>query len=120
MSPFRLYLILSLLFFFLAQATSKKISEAGDDWLKITTDTTDAIIRDDSLAIELLRNDSIFMADIDSTDSTKSIRKVKRRKRLRQGAIEVLTNKRIFLQNFYRTIYYVLFLFMPVFTLLLK
>ena len=120
MSPFRLYILMSLLFFFLAQSTSKKITEAGDDWLKITTDTTDAVIRDDSLAIELLRNDSVFMADIDFTASTKSIRKAKRRKRLREGAIEALTNKTIFLNNFYRTISYVLFLLMPVFALLLK
>ena len=120
MSPFRLYLLLSLLFFFLAQATSKKITEAGDNWLQITADTSEAIIRDDSLAIELLKNDSIFMADIDSAASTKSIRKARRRKRLREGAIEALTNKTIFLQNFYRTISYVLFLLMPVFALLLK
>lgn len=120
MSPFRLYILMSLLFFFLAQSTSKKISEAGDDWLMINTDTTDTGIRDDSLAIELLKNDSVFMADIDSTASAKSIRKAKRRKRLRNGAIDALTNKTIFLQNFYRTISYVLFLLMPVFALLLR
>jgi hypothetical protein len=120
MSPFRLYLLMSLLFFFLAQSTSKKITEAGDNWLQIKKDTTDAVIRDDSLAIELLKNDSIFMADIDSTSTNKSIRKAKRRKRLREGAIDALTNKTIFLQNFYRTISYVLFLLMPVFALLLK
>jgi len=111
---------MSLLFFFLAQSTSKRITEAGDNWLQIKEDTTDAVIRDDSLAIELLKNDSIFMADIDSTASTKSIRKANRRKRLRKGAIEALTNKTIFLNNFYRTISYVLFLLMPVFALLLK
>ena len=119
-SPFRLYLFLSLLFYFLAQATSKKITEAGDDWLTITTDTINAIIRDDSLAIELLKNDSIFMADIDFTASAKSVRKAKRRKRLREGAIDALINKNIFLHNFYQTISYVLFLLMPVFALLLK
>jgi len=120
MSPFRLYILMSLLFFFLAQATSKKITEAGDDWLVINTDTTDTGVRDDSLAIELLKNDSVFMADLDSTDLNKSIRKAKRRKRLREGAIDALTNKTIFLQNFYRTISYVLFLLMPVFALLLR
>ncbi len=73
-------------------------------------DTTDAVIRDDSLAIELLRNDSIFMAETDSTSTVKSIREAKRRKRLREGAIEALTDKTIFSQNFYRTISYVLFL----------
>ncbi len=39
---------------------------------------------------------------------------------MREGAIEALTNKTIFLNNFYRTISYVLFLLMPVFALLLK
>ena len=120
MSPFRLYILMSLLFFFLAQSTSKKITEAGDDWIMINTDTTNTGIRDDSLAIELLKNDSVFMSDIDSTDVNKSIRKAKRRKRLREGAIDALTNKAIFLQNFYRTISYVLFLLMPVFALLLQ
>lgn len=120
MSPFRLYLLLSLLFFFLAQATSKRITEAGDDWVSISTDTLNTGVKDDSLAIELLRNDSIFKVDIDSLDVNKSVRKAKRRKRLREGAIDALTNKTIFLQNFYRTISYVLFLLMPVFALLLK
>jgi hypothetical protein len=120
MSPFRLYILMSLLFFFLAQATSKKITEAGDNWLQITTDTSEAIIRDDSLAIELLRNDSIFKAEIDSAASSKSIRKAKRINKLKEGAIEALLNKNAFLQNFYRTISYVLFLLMPVFALLLK
>jgi hypothetical protein len=119
MSPFRLYLLLSLLFFFLAQTTSKKISEAGDNWLQVTADSTD-LVRDDSTVIELLRNDSIFKVDIDSTAVAKSVRKAKRRKRLREGAIEALTNKTIFLQSFYQTISYVLFLLMPVFALLLK
>jgi hypothetical protein len=120
MSPFRLYLLLSVIFFFLAQATSKNISESGDDWLKITTDTSEAVIRDDSLAIELLRNDSLFVADIDSTSSAKSIRKARRRERLREGAIDALLNKNVFLQNFYRTISYILFILMPVFALLLR
>ncbi len=119
MSPFRLYLLMSLLFFFLAQSTSKKISEAGENWLQVTADTTD-MVRDDSTVIEILKNDSIFMVDIDTTDVNKSIRKAKRRKRLREGAIDALTNKAIFLQNFYRTISYVLFLLMPVFAILLK
>ncbi len=119
MSPFRLYLLLSLLFFFLAQTTSKKISEAGDNWIQVTADSTDQV-RDDSTVIELLRNDSIFKVDIDSTAVAKSVRKAKRRKRLREGAIEALTNKTIFLQSFYQTISYVLFLLMPVFALLLK
>jgi hypothetical protein len=119
MSPFRLYILMSLLFFFLAQSTSKKITEAGDNWLQVTADTTDAI-RDDSTVIEFLRNDSIFKVDIDSTALTKSIRKAKRSKRLREGAIAALTNKTNFIRNFYRTISYVLFLLMPVFALLLK
>lgn len=119
MSPFRLYLLMSLLFFFLAQSTSKKITEAGDNWLQVTADTTD-MVRDDSTAIEILKNDSIFKVDIDSTAINKSVRKAKRRKRLREGAIDALTNKTIFLQNFYRTISYVLFILMPVFALILK
>lgn len=119
MSPFRLYLLLSLLFFFLAQSTSKKISEAGDNWIQVTADTTD-MVRDDSTVIEILKNDSIFKVEIDSTAINKSVRKAKRRKRLREGAIDALTNKTIFLQNFYQTISYVLFLLMPVFALILK
>ncbi len=119
MSPFRLYLLLSLLFFFLAQSTSKKITAAGDNWLQVTADTTD-MVRDDSTVIEILKNDSIFKVEIDSTAINKSVRKAKRRKRLREGAIDALTNKTIFLQNFYQTISYVLFILMPVFALILK
>jgi hypothetical protein len=46
---------------YLEQATSNKISEAGDIWLQVTADTTDAV-RDDSTAL------------------SKSIRKAKRSK----------------------------------------
>jgi hypothetical protein len=120
MSPFRFYLLLSVIFFFLAQATSRNMTESGEDWLKISSDTSEAIIRDDSLAIEMIRNDSLFLARVDSSSTPKSIRRAQRLNRLREGAIEALLNKTIFLQNFYRNISYILFLLMPVFALLLK
>ena len=120
-SPVRLYLILSLFFFFLAQSTSRK--QAGNNennWLNITNDTTDVVIRDDSLAIELLKSDSLFGLEIDSTASPKLLRKAKRNNRLSDSAVDALSNKSAFLQNFYQTISYVLFLLMPVFALLMK
>ena len=120
MSPFRLYLLLSVIFFFLAQATSKNINESGGDWLQIRTDSSDTIIRNDSLAIEMIRKDSLFLTEVDSVSSVKAINRARRLNRLREGAIEALLNKSIFLQNFYRTISYVLFILMPVFALLLK
>ena len=72
MSPFRLYLLLSVIFFFLAQATSKNINESGGDWLQIRTDSSDTIIRNDSLAIEMIRKDSLFLTEVDSVSSVKN------------------------------------------------
>jgi hypothetical protein len=119
-SPFRLYLLLSVIFFFLAQATSRNITGSDDDWLQIRTDSSDTIIRDDSLAIEMIRKDSLFLTEVDSSSSLTAIRMARRLNRLREGAIEALLNKSIFLQNFYRTISYILFILMPIFALLLK
>jgi len=118
-SPVRLYLLLSLLFFFLVQSTSRKLS-GDNDWLNITNDTTDVVIKDDSLAIELLKSDSLFGLEIDSLASPRLLRKAKRNNRLSDSAVDALSNKSGFLQSFYRNTSYVLFLLMPVFALLMK
>ena len=121
MSPFRLYLLLSLIFFFVAQTSSRKVVENQDtNWLKITDDGKEVISTNDSLAIELLKNDSIFGQKSDSISTTKSIRRAKLNQRLRGSAVDALTNKNVFLQNFYQSISYILFLLMPIFALLLK
>ncbi len=120
-SPFRLYLLLSLVFFFLAQYTSKRVLGDGEsNWVHINNDSTNAIITNDSLAIELLRNDSNFKSISDSNNTSTSIINDRMIKRLRASAVEALTNKEIFLSNFYESISYILFLLMPIFALLLK
>ncbi len=120
-SPFRLYFLLSLVFFFLAQSTSKQVIGDGEgNWVHITNDSMDTIIANDSLAIELLRNDSNFKSESDSNNATTSIINDRMIKRLRASAVEALTNKEIFVQNFYESISYILFLLMPIFALLLK
>lgn len=120
-SPFRLFFLISLLFFFLAQATSKKVVENQDtSWTTITDDYKKEITNsNDSLAIQLLKNDSIFTGN-DSTNVTKSERLEKILNRLRLQAVDALTNKAIFLQNLYKSLSYLLFLLMPIFALLLK
>lgn len=121
MSPFRLYFLLSLVFFFVAQTASRKVVEDQDtNWLKVTDDGKEVVATNDSLAIELLKNDSIFGPKNDSISTTKSIRRAKLNKRLRGSAVDALTNKDVFLQNFYQSISYILFLLMPIFALLLK
>jgi len=120
-SPFRLYLLLSLVFFFLAQTAHKKVMENKDsNWVKITDDAKDVVTSSDSLAIELLKNDSIFASTNDSLINPNSDPWDKLGKRLRGQAINALTNKEIFLQNFYQSISYILFFLMPIFALLLK
>lgn len=120
-SPFRLYLLLSLVFFFLAQTTSKKVVENEDsNWVTITDDGKDVVASSDSLAIAMLKNDSIFSIKTDSVDSTSKVDWGKFNKRLRGQAVDALTNKEIFLQNFYQSISYILFFLMPIFALLLK
>ncbi len=120
-SPFRLYFLLSLVFFFLAQTTSKKVAEEQDtNWINITDDANEVISANDSLAIELLKNDSIFAPKNDSINTAKTIRRAKINKRLRGSAVDALSNKDVFVQNFYQSISYILFLLMPIFALLLK
>ena len=120
-SPFRLFLLMSLIFFFLAQATSKRFAGNPDeDWVQITTDTSGVVITDDSLAIELLRNDSLFLSSVDTLTTRKSIRKARRNQHIRESAVAALTNKSLFIQSFFETISYSLFLLMPIFALLLK
>lgn len=120
-SPFRLFFLISLLFFFLAQATSKEVVENQDtSWTTITDDYKKEVTNsNDSLAIQLLKNDSIFTGN-DSTNVTKSERLEKILNRLRLQAVDALTNKAIFLQNLYKSLSYLLFLLMPIFALLLK
>jgi len=120
-SPFRLFLLMSLIFFFLAQATSNRYSSnSNEDWVQIRTDTSDVVITDDSLAIELLSNDSLFGPRNDTLNTRKSMRKANRNQHIRESAVQALTNKSLFLQGFYETISYSLFLLMPIFALLLK
>ena len=120
-SPFRLFFLISLLFFFLAQATSKKVLENQDtSWTEVTDDYKEEVNNtNDSLAIQLLKNDSLFTA-IDSTSITNTERWDKIINRLRLQAVEALTNKAIFLQSLYQSLSYLLFLLMPIFALLLK
>ena len=121
MSPLRLYLLLSLVFFFLVQSLSKiTIASSNANWVKINTDTSDIVIANDSLAIALLKDSSLFEEDEDSLSTAKSRRKLIRNRRLKESSIEALTDKTVFLQNLYQSISYALFLLMPVFALLLK
>jgi hypothetical protein len=48
------------------------------------------------------------------------MRKADRNRHIRESAVQALTNKNLFIQGFFETISYSLFLLMPIFALLLK
>jgi hypothetical protein len=122
MSPLRLYLLMSLIFFFLAQATSNKMDQkSSPGFLSISSDTTDQkIMLDDSTALELLKSDTIFIGERDTTGSAAGQRKADRQYRFQKALIKVITDRVVFVRSFYKSISYLLFILMPAYALILK
>lgn len=120
-SPLRLYLLMSLLFFFLAQVTSRSFVENQNNAVfNFSNDSTETSLLNDSLAIELLKNDSISFVTIDTSGSKGALRKEAIGERFKQSIIKALTDKNFFVKSLYKNISYILFILMPAFALILK
>lgn len=121
-SPLRLYLIMSLIFFFLAQATSRKMIDNSDEGVvRLNSDSTgQKVVMDKNEALELLKNDTVFFGEKDSTTSVSALRQVKRQRKLQQALIKAISDQSLFVKSLYKNISYVLFILMPAFALILK
>ena len=120
MSPVRLYLILSLVFFFLAREVSKDSSGQSDIInYKLGSDTSAVLITGDSALLEYLASDSLYYGAVSPADSLDSI-DYRRKERIRQSALKAVNNKQLFFNDMFKYLSYILFILMPVFALLLK
>jgi len=120
-SPMRLYLLMSLVFFFLAQISSNKaIRNSENRAFKISSDTIDGLVMDESKAIEMLKKDSLILSEEDIAAGKSGIRIAKREYQLSQSIVKAFTEKDFFIQSLYKNISYILFILMPAFALLLK
>jgi len=121
MSPLRLYIVMSLIFFFLASNSGnrKDLSDAAN--LSVTgNDTIRTFISSDEALLEYLTSDSIKLgedylpgieADSTATDLAGSW--------ATEAVIKALKNKEFFMNNFYKNVSYILFFLMPVFAMIL-
>ena len=113
---------MSLILFFLAQATSRRIAEESDvAKLKLSSDTLDTnVILDDSTAIELIMNDSIYKGMWDTSGTKREIRKLERQSRFSHSLVKAISDENLFIKSFYKNISYALFILMPAFALILR
>lgn len=121
MSPLRLYIVMSLIFFFLAlnSTTEKDLADTAN--LSISeSDSSYKIIASETELLRYLTADTSGAGDVtlpgldvDSTAVTNSGSWVNK------AAIKALTNRELFIKNFYRNLSYILFFLMPVFALIL-
>lgn len=120
-SPLRLYLLTSIIFFFLAQLhDNKTLLNSGDSNFKITVDSTDGVVMDEATVLELLKKDTLLLREDSLNYNNSDFRKVRREEHLRQSLIKAFTDKEFFIQALYRNLSYILFILMPVFALILK
>jgi len=121
MSPLRLYIVMSLIFFFLASNSgfNRDLSDAANISLS-GNDSTQTYISNDLALLEYLTPDSVKLggnsfqgieADSAATDQVESW--------ATEATIKALKNKGLFMNNLYRNISYILFFLMPVFALIL-
>ncbi len=120
-SPIRLYLLTSILFFFLAQISSNKaIRNNENSNFIVSTDTIDGVVMDEASAIELLKEDTLVFSEDDIAGGKSGIRKARREHQFKQALLKAFTEKDFFLQSLYKNISYILFILMPAFALILK
>ncbi|MFC2089547.1 DUF3667 domain-containing protein [Bacteroidota bacterium] len=117
LSPLRLYLFLSIVFFFVMRIYFNSDNATGVVY-QSSSDSTAANVLADSTALEYLRNDSLFYGDIDSSnfDSTN----IALDSMIRKSAVDIAENEAIFLSDLLNFSSYGLFILMPVFALLLQ
>jgi len=119
LSPVRLYLFLSVIFFFVSRIYFDPDKSYPGLNYTIGSDSTETEILTDSAALAFLKNDSLFNAPeadsilLDSID-------IERNRKLRESIIKAGENQSLLLSDMLNFSSYALFILMPVFALLLK
>jgi len=120
MSPIRLYLVLSLVFFFMArEARENSTGQSDENKYSLGTDSTAVTIIGDSALLEYLNSDSLYYSAVSPGDSL-DIDEYEKYERIRQSSLKVVNNKQLFFDDLFKYLSYSLFILMPVFALLLK
>lgn len=119
-SPVKLYVFMSIVFFFLVSKSSINSLENGENLtFSATNDTTEQTIILDSNKIESLKTDSSFLRILaDSINSAPS--SDNRYEKLSSGLLNVADNQNLYIKDLLKNISYALFILMPIFALILK
>lgn len=117
LSPVRLYLFMSIIFFFIA--SNLAVNSPGGLRNMNVSSSNDSIKEEvilDEEYIEALKNDTknaVIENDSIFTDTSRD-------NRLRENAIKAMENQTLFIEDFFKNISYSLFVLMPLFALILQ
>jgi len=119
MSPVRLYLFLSIVFFFIARLSTGS-SGGNDRQLNFTADSDSAgiIALTDSAALEMLKNDSLYYGAAQDSLGSATVQD-QDSEEMREQLIRAAEDPALYVTNLLTNISYSLFLLMPLFALLL-
>lgn len=119
MSPVRLYLFLSVVFFFIAREASRNpIGESSIVKITHGSDTMKSIISSDSELVDILSSDSLYYGIAHPEDSLDR-QSYEKSERLRKSILKASGNTDRFINVVYRDVSYIMFVLMPVLALLL-
>lgn len=120
MSPVRLYLFLSIVFFFVAnEVTINSSAPLKNFTFSQSTDSTRTEIVADDQFFESLKKDTSFVVVGGDTIFRDSVSATYYDKFIDSG-LKTLENPSLFITDFYKNISYALFLLMPIFALILQ
>lgn len=119
MSPVRLYLFLSILFFFIARiSTHQTTSSIDSSSLSNALDSASVVTSGDSIVLDQFLSDSLdlqYMGDTTAEDTIETARE----KKIREGIQATLDDPDQFMDEILEIISYALFLLMPLFAAIL-
>lgn len=118
MSPVRLYLFMSIVFFFVASKFATDSVVDGPRTFEAQTDSTETTVLTDKELVEVLRNDSNFVVIGQDTVYADTARSALEEK-IEQKSADAIENPVLYVSDFFKNISYSLFILMPIFAFLL-
>jgi hypothetical protein len=119
LSPVRLYLFLSIVFFFLVRYSTNISTEDNNNIvLSTNNDSTQTEVQTDSAGFEIIIGDTLRLNKKQKTSSKDSIA-IARNTKIQNAAYKVAENESLYLSNFFNYLSYAMFVLMPLFALIL-
>lgn len=120
MSPVKLYIFLSIVFFFVARMSAIRSDGNSNNFsLDVNNDSTETIVPLDSALIDVLKNDTLFYAS-DNPNDTIDWDDNEISEKFRGSLLNAAENKETYVAGFIKNISYALFILMPLFALILQ